>query len=194
MTVKCFWLAPTERVRLALRRFVSGSKCEMHPHRYHEAMVPIGEVPARWGEPHKSGNRYLGLWLAEEYAGDSRWPAACVCGHAFGPGDSWQVFQELIYTRSDGGETTLRDAPAGAIWDAWWFDGHYAGPDGHDWMIDGRASNCTMPDDDVHRCWVRHGEPPNLTVDKNGHTCAAGAGSIQTPKWHGFLRNGELVE
>jgi hypothetical protein len=32
-----------------------------------------------------------------------------------------------------------------------------------------------------------------LTVDKNGDTCAAGAGSILTPAWHGFLRNGELV-
>lgn len=29
-----------------------------------------------------------------------------------------------------------------------------------------------------NHCWVRHGEPPNVTVDKNGH---------------GFLRNGELT-
>jgi len=57
-------------------------------------------------------------------------------------------------------------------------------------MIDSRASNCTLPDDNVHKCWVRHGEAPNFTVDKNGATCAAGAGSIQTSNWHGFLRNG----
>lgn len=67
-------------------------------------------------------------------------------------------------------------------------------PDGHCWDIDSRAKNCTMKDDKVHRCWVRHGEPPKITVDKKGLTCKAGAGSIQTPDWHGFLRNGELVK
>ena len=45
----------------------------------------------------------------------------------------------------------------------------------------------------AHRCWCRHGEPPNITVDKNGPTCPAGAGSIQCNDWHGYLRNGELV-
>lgn len=61
------------------------------------------------------------------------------------------------------------------------------------WIIDSRASNCTMPNDNDHRCWVRHGEAPNITVDKNGLTCAAGAGSIQCGSWHGYLRDGELV-
>lgn len=58
------------------------------------------------------------------------------------------------------------------------------------------ARNCTMPDDTTHKCWVRHGRPEDgsLHVDKNGHTCGAGAGSIDTGKWHGFLHNGELVE
>jgi hypothetical protein len=32
-------------------------------------------------------------------------------------------------------------------------------PDGHPWDIDGRASNCTMPEEKTHRCWVRHGDP-----------------------------------
>lgn len=55
-------------------------------------------------------------------------------------------------------------------------------PDGHHWYIDNRASNCTKKDDDVHRCWVRHGRPEDgtLHVDKSGNTCAAGAGSIDT--------------
>lgn len=66
-------------------------------------------------------------------------------------------------------------------------------PDGHHWQIDSRANNCTMPDDDEHRCWVRHGEPPNLTIDKGGNTCSAGSGSILSPGWHGFLRDGKLV-
>jgi hypothetical protein len=66
-------------------------------------------------------------------------------------------------------------------------------PDLTPWNIDGRATNCGQPEDFEHRCWVRHGEPPAITVDKNGLTCAAGAGSIQTGTWHGFLTNGELV-
>lgn len=68
-------------------------------------------------------------------------------------------------------------------------------PDKNPWNIDGRANNCTLPLDFEHRCWIRHGVPPSITVDKDGLTCAAGAGSIQVGGgWHGFLRNGELVE
>lgn len=50
-----------------------------------------------------------------------------------------------------------------------------------------------MPDDAEHRCWIRHGEPPLITVDKNGLTCAAGAGSIQCRDYHGFLRDGSFT-
>lgn len=60
-------------------------------------------------------------------------------------------------------------------------------PNGHRWDIDSRASNCGSPDDTEHRCWVRHGEPPNVHVDKNGLTCTAGAGSILAGDYHGFL-------
>ena len=70
---------------------------------------------------------------------------------------------------------------------------HVVCPDGTVWNIDMRATNCTRPDDDTHHCWCRHGEPPNVTVDKNGDTCQAGAGSIATPGYHGFLRNGEFT-
>lgn len=89
-------------------------------------------------------------------------------------------------------------------------------PDGTPWCIDSRASNCDMPclhcgvpykdhknfepgdnhyyeDLRKHKCWVRHGEPPNLHVDKNGNTCGAGAGSIATKGYHGFLQNGQLT-
>ena len=63
-------------------------------------------------------------------------------------------------------------------------------PDGSMWDVDGRASNCAMPHDNLHRCWVRHGEPPTITVDKAGRTCAAGAGSVAVGTYHGFLRDG----
>lgn len=61
------------------------------------------------------------------------------------------------------------------------------------WNIDSRASNCTMKEDRQHRCWIKHGTAPAITVDKTGLTCAAGAGSIQCGDYHGFLRNGELT-
>lgn len=85
-------------------------------------------------------------------------------------------------------------------------------PHDHDWIIGMRAANCDSPckscgkpyhahkddrshsyeDSRPHKCWVAHGEPPYMHVDKNGVTCGAGAGSIATPKWHGFLHHGKL--
>ncbi len=115
-----------------------------------------------------------------------------------------------VYRRSDTGElVTLEEAPPGAMWDCslWkgWVvkhphpDGHYYAvklPNGLTWHIDSKCSNCTRPTE-PHQCWVRHGIAPELTVDKNGDTCSAGAGSIwagqgEPHEWHGFLRNGWL--
>lgn len=61
------------------------------------------------------------------------------------------------------------------------------------WNIDSRASNCALPYDYAHRCWIRHGHVPLVTVDKEGATCTAGAGSIRCGDYHGFLRAGFLV-
>ena len=73
-----------------------------------------------------------------------------------------------------------------------------SGPDSrHHWYIDYRASNCTLPNDKDHRCWVRKGTVgEKLTVGKDGKTCGAGAGSffMDAQRWHGFLRNGVLVQ
>lgn len=69
-------------------------------------------------------------------------------------------------------------------------------PNGYQWDVSSRCSNCDKRDDKTHRCWVRHGDPGKgepVHVDKNGLTCNAGAGSIAAPGWHGFLHNGELT-
>lgn len=69
-------------------------------------------------------------------------------------------------------------------------------PNGHEWNVMGRASNCGLPDDQEHRCWVMTGELPRVTVGKGGKTCPAGVGSIAapavggSPAWHGFLVDG----
>lgn len=111
-----------------------------------------------------------------------------------------------VLKRVDTGEEMIwHDAAIGAIQRATYFEDlkEYCGLDGHsyvvktpggDWCIDTRASNCTMPNDNIHKCWCRHGEAPNFTVNKIGNTCTAGAGSIQIGKYHGFLINGELTD
>lgn len=66
-------------------------------------------------------------------------------------------------------------------------------PNGHHWDIDSRASNCTMKEDKMHRCWVRNNDLSNMHVDKNGLTCGAGAGSIVAGDYHGFLHNGNFT-
>lgn len=197
MGIKCFFLEPLEpaRTRRWLRRYSSVTPCEQCG--YHNAKVLLGDFD---GEADELRER--------PPAEDPRWPASCPCGYVFQDGDSRQLFTHHLFRRADTGElTTLHEAVPGAMWFAPWLsdcaewkgpDGQTlivrCPPDGHDWIVDGRASNCTLPDYKVHKCWVRHGSPPNITVDKNGVTCSAGAGSIQTRTWHGFLRNGELVE
>ena len=123
-----------------------------------------------------------------------------------------------LWRRVDTGEIKRRisDFPVGAMWCASWlysetrkgaggrqlygwdWDNQFESPlivktPGGDWDIDSRASNCTLPNDRTHRCWVRHGQPPNIHVDKSGLTCAAGAGSIMCGNYHGFLHNGQLT-
>lgn len=212
MGIKCFWLEPTDRQKRYLRRYASDAAARMVPNSkcpgplpYHDAMVFLDESREVMGELHGSRAWVDDGKTEKDFVGHPLWPTHCACGYEFQPADEWQLFSSHIYRRVDNGEEmTLRDAPEGAMWEATWFRDipGWVGDDGraimcrvpkmHDWHIDGPCNNCTRPNE-PHRCWVRHGEPPNLTVDKNGNTCAAGAGSILTPDWHGFLRNGELV-
>ena len=200
MTIKCFWIEPSGQARLSLRRYAaSGSQCAQNG--YHDASVFIEDVPAI-----KTEKGYLHHFTERKPPKDDpRWPTHCTCGYVFQEADNWQLFSEWLYRRADNGEiVTLRKLPPGAMFDAWWSTPDRKGPDGRslvaicpdgtEWCIDSRASNCTLPDDRAHKCWIRHGEPPNITVDKNGLTCAAGAGSIVGHNgYHGFLRNGEFT-
>lgn len=217
MPTACFWLEPTDRVRRALRRYASSTdpqrKCP-GPASYHNGWHWLdGDVAAVFRE--EGGRRFLesaeahGDWPPRD---DPRWPVVCDgCGALFESWDEFQQWHELLYRRADtGGITTLRDAPAGAMWNAWWLPEHWRGPDGvalmvrtpgGDWHVDGEASNCTDKDGfraGSHRCWTRVGDPrnpPSLSVGKLGGlpTCAAGAGSIQAGSYHGFLTSGVLT-
>ncbi len=220
--IQCFYLVPSGRQRLWLRRYQSESHGQCpSAEGYHNAMTLVGDTAEK-----KNPQGYIEGVPPEVYQDDPRWPVKCGCGYEFRIlEDTWQVFTRSLFRREDtGAETTIEDAPAGAIWNAWWNADIWHGEDGlnlmckmpgdHHWNIDGCASNCDSPcarchvprhacqckypngyvDSRPHKCWVRHGTPPNLTVDKNGITCGAGAGSILVPGWHGYLRNGILQE
>lgn len=215
MNAQTFWLEATDQVAVGLRRYHSEGSGFTCAEGYHSALVYVGLEPAAYAE--SNGRRHLAM-RPEAPHDDARWPARCErCSYEFTADDQWQDWQEQVYRRTDTGalrvlrqndpalELGIPSAEPGACWDATWMpfskgpDGMtlmVRCPDGHDWTVDSRASNCTRPDDNIHRCWVRHGDPRecHVTVDKNGETCSAGAGSIATPNWHGFLRNGQLVE
>jgi hypothetical protein len=198
MGIKCFLIEPTQNTVRHLRRYSNNNGCSGS---YHNADVFFDIRPSSEHRLHELLDK-----------SDPRWGAVSKCqkcGYAFADSDEWQMFCQDQYRRVDTGElTTLREAAVGAMWYADWMTRgdrqgwSYRGPDGRclvvrtpggDWMVEQRASNCTMPDDNEHRCWVRHGAPPVVTVNKAGHTCAAGAGSIQCGSYHGFLTNGELT-
>lgn len=210
--VQCFLLEKTGFIRLSLRRYTNdGGECA-HPQTngYHQAkFLTPDELPTPDDSllaDLKPGETRLGISYD-----DARWPSNCVCGFKFGDGVRKQLFTEELYRRADNGEViTLREAPHGAMWFSEYLEEYprMCGPDGKalivkvmtsEWHVDGKCNNCTMPEDNVHKCWIRHGTVPNITVDKNGVTCSAGGGSIWVNQgrpndWHGFLRNGRLEE
>ena len=175
--VRCFMVERTERFVRSLRRYAAGGKrsCPL-AWGYHNAEVVIDRVDRP--------------------------------GYEFLESDEWQINGHRLFFRP--GETTvftLREAPAGAMWFADFYDQIYRPqlehclvvklPCGTEWCVDGQANNCTIADDhrqERHHCWVITGTLPDITVGKGGPTCAAGAGSIATGAYHGFLRAGYLEE
>jgi hypothetical protein len=124
---------------------------------------------------------------------DPRWPARCDCGHVFRdvPEEPYQLFLERLYERPDTLERfTLEEAVPGAMYDAEWYHGSdgFVGPDGlslmlklpggpHEWWaVDGPSKNGGR--------WTRTGVVPKITATP----------SILTPRYHGWLRDGFLVD
>lgn len=194
MKIKCFLLQPLDKQFQWLRRFTFAGCESGHGH---DASVRIEDGPyqnteQRWDKS------------------DPRWPKECDRCHALlDDTTNWQLFALQQYLREDTGEIFSlgpdkgTQVPAGGMWFADWMQDIWKGPDGKclnvmtpggPWCIDSDASNCTRKDDKVHKCWVRHGVAPDITVDKNGDTCAAGAGSIMCRDYHGFLQKGYLVD
>jgi hypothetical protein len=190
MGIKCFWIEPVAQVRMSLRRYASEKWCSGQ-YGYHNASVVIGDAlldssflkvcaDRRYGATHGD------LWPHS----DARWPKHCGCGYEFKGEDEWQFNPHRLYMRTDTGELmTEVEAPAGAMRHEWWME-NFQGvadqngiilgvklPDGTWWCVDGPASS-------GNGGWTRTGEIPNVTASP----------SILTSNYHGWLRNGELVD
>lgn len=171
----------------------------------------IATVPLEW-TPESGSRKSPPDWPRD----DPNWPARCrYCGRPFEHDEMWQTNGDPIMrvvavvpgaALAVGEVAAMGDLPPGAMWfdpypyEFWGigFDGRSLSvklPDGHIWRVDGEATNCTRKGDKAHRCWLREGEPPYVTAGKHPHefTCSAGAGSIATPGYHGFLQNGVLT-
>jgi len=196
--IKCFWMEETGSVQRYLRQYHSSCPA---PWRFLKGMLAYDIVSH---QPNTTIS--LDSYNNQEGIPHELWPSTCDCGHVFDKRDERDIFPDRIYRRTDSGETlSLRDAPVGAMWNAWWFPKCWQGADGislhvmcpgqHEWCVDARCSNCTLPEDSIHKCWTRQGTPPDVDVSKAyGPTCSAGGGSIQTKDWHGFLRHGCLID
>jgi len=184
---KCYLLEDTGRAEVHLRRYTQkGAACGKFG--YHNATVLSHIDDEGVSRPATQAERL-----------DDRWPRKCDhCEYVFKPDDECQWFQRSLWLRRDTFElVTMDDAPAGAMWLATWLQNRHQQPSlcvktiGGVWNVDSPASNCTRKGE-PHDCWVRHGTPPEVTVDKQGDTCGAGSGSIIIGGWHGWLRNGWL--
>jgi hypothetical protein len=143
---------------------------------------------------------------------------SCGCGEMRPPKNApmRSIHHRIVYEAQDGTRAVRDELQPGDMYWADWYgcngacihgwtncDGKHlilTIPYGQDkastfpWDINGRASNCTKPNDTTHRCWVKHGnhEANELTVNKAGATCDAGGGSIQVTGYHGVVTDNVL--
>lgn len=182
--IQCFLLEETGNTVRSLRRF-TWSKANVRDcpgaFGYHNADTPLDVIPTE--QAGASGDTHP--------HDDPRWPVTCDCGYLFTPADQWQVFHQHEMRRTDTGTmTTLRDAPAGAMWWAPWMAGfsesamHKARGGGPhlilktpagDWDIDAPSTN--------GQGWVRTGTPPLIVVQPS-------IGIGDPFRYHGWLGGG----
>lgn len=205
--IKCFMLEPTDRGRIQLIRsnhawgedgkVVPEKSCPLSGYS-HLARTWIGETAVI--------RRDNGIYDPSDPGAmdvphdDPRWPGACECGYRFAKEDNYSTGCRVIYRSAETGEECLlQEAPVGAMWYADWLKiseeqvyeqpGHFIGPDGHclvvqlpgewEWCVDGPASGGGG--------WTRTGTPPEVTASPSVWANAPHG-------WHGWLRDGYLVE
>lgn len=215
MPWQTFWMEPTDRERVGLRRYTSPPGVDVPQWTcedgYHEALAWTDEDAESTLNEH--GHRVTARTVTVA-ADDPRWPAVCDhCLYRFTEHDERQVRTELLYRRTDTGELrslhSKHPAPgaptaeAGAMWDASWMPAQWRGTDGislmvrcprndrddtkvgSDWPVD-------MPSTNSGGRWTRTGDPRRANVT------ASPSISIGIPgrpgAYHGWLQDGVLSD
>jgi len=185
--VACFLLEEVPRVRRGLRRYTS-DHCD-GPVGYHNSRRAHDEID------YPLGSIGIDAIMDRPQIPDEEWPDRCdACGYWFPDDVARQITTCRVYRRADDGSlTTLRTAPAGAVWRAEWLEPRRAGPDGRayvvrlpdgtDWMVDGPSYDERGEEAALHG-WTRTGEAPRFTVRPSI--------LIHRTGWHGYLTNGVL--
>ncbi len=192
MSVLCFLMTQTARVRVSLCVYEGHRKCVAGPDSHGDYCQAYGVIVANaarseWVEDLPNNTRRDRSELVSE--DDPRWPPACDrCGVPLGESCTRQLWADPLWSGApDGLLRIIREFPEGAMWDADWLHG-YRGhvnadglslavicPGGGEWHIDGPSSNGGG--------WARIGTPPAITVTP----------SIQTANYHGHLTAGVFI-
>ena len=106
----CYWLEPTGRERISLRRFTFSLHADAEGERPGHRDCPASE---RWGHDASVVTEIEADTVWEDHGGyvpseirpthdDPRWPAVCAaCGESFLDDDQWQVNGLRLFTRTD---------------------------------------------------------------------------------------------
>jgi hypothetical protein len=220
--VQCFLLEATEQVEVNLRRYASGCKGPSI-YSFHNALFPIGrqrfgaemsQYRVNNGPVELSDPRWPTKCAACDYQFKETDEKQYFVEHLYRRADTGEI---LTLAQAPVGAMWYAEQ-----FNDWY--ANMRGPDGRtlivrtpggDWCIDARAKNCDskcqncgvaynvhshqgcgsyVDHNPSHHCWIRHGDVPNVHVDKAGNTCGAGGGSWVSPNesWHGFLHHGCL--
>lgn len=215
----CFWLEPTGRVALGLRRYsysgLSGSSIYDCAAGNHDAFAWRGLTGPERREPCGQHGHDHQAAPAEVSHDDPAWPRSCGrCGRPFAGDDRWQEWEETLYRRADGGGIVILHtgfgappgcaiAGPGALWHGWWLPEDWRGPDGIGLIC--RCPDPARPGEPRAHDWIVDGpsagggrwtrtgdprDPPSLTVSPS----IAAGDPAQPGFYHGFLQGGQLTD
>lgn len=180
----------TGRYRRDLRRFTFSDRTMVPcivPTNVHDAMVTIGVV-----DEAEAAKAHGDNWPHD----DERWPRICkACGYEFTESDEWQRNDNQIYRRPDGIEfshwgSETADIPPGTMWRLPWYDEYSSHPqNAESWLVilPDHGQWITTQAASGGGYWTINGTAPRIDVSPSiWHNSPNG--------WHGFIRNGELVQ
>ncbi len=190
MDIPLFIVEPTRTCMLQIRRFQYGTDTNGHRH---DTTVTIDyNTPVLLRKP--DDTRFVQDSDDRVPRDDPRWPAACACGYLWQDTDRWQVNEVEWY---EGGGQRFAwgignwDGPPGAMIRSIWRDQPDRPPaylvflpNGRPWNTNDRAYR---EGDALGPYWTVAGEAPMITVTPS-------IDDRSSRPWHGWVRNGMLVE